>query len=268
MRPGLTAVVLVYNERSTIERCLDALAFCDERIVIDDGSTDGTYEVVAARSDVRLYRHRHTTFAAQRELGRSLASHPWLLCMDGDEFVTPQLASRITDVLIGNPPLDGYFLRRRNPYPRTLRGEHWSQHPRLTRTARTKWLATQSHHAPLDLGGMTLATLTGPNAHLEHEPLDSVPAMLRKAINRSATIASQERTLGRGSSAPRLMASGLARFFKMYVGGGAWRHGVDGLIYAGASAFEAWVKYAVLAEHTPLLSADGGALQFRWGCWR
>jgi glycosyltransferase involved in cell wall biosynthesis len=258
MRPGISAVVMVYNERATIERCLDALAFCDERIVLDDGSTDGTYEVVAARSDVRLYRHRHTTFAAQRELGKSFAIYPWLLTMDGDEFVTPALAERIQDVLIGNPPVDGYFLKRRNPYPRTLDGEYWSQHPRLTRTARTRWVATENPHSPLDLSGMRMGLLDGPHAHLEHEPLASVPAMLRKSINRSATLASQERRRGHVSSSARLLASAAARFFKMYFSGGAWRFGVDGLIFAGATAFEAWVKYAVLAEHAPMLSSDGG----------
>src|SRR5450755_3008271 len=90
----LSAVVMVYNERSTLGRCLDAVAFCDEVVVVDDVSTDGTWEYLRTRSVVAV-QNRHTTFAAQREYGKSLAHGQWILTMDADEYVSAELALAI-----------------------------------------------------------------------------------------------------------------------------------------------------------------------------
>src|SRR4051794_36022313 len=90
----VSAVVLCFNERERIEACVRALAFCDEIVVVDDASTDGTWELLQTLP-VRAIQHRHETFALQREYGNAAASGEWVLSIDADEVVTPELATAI-----------------------------------------------------------------------------------------------------------------------------------------------------------------------------
>jgi glycosyltransferase involved in cell wall biosynthesis len=85
--PLVTAAILVYNGVKTIERCIGSLSFCDEIIVVDDFSNDGTWELLQGL-DVRAVRNSHETFAKQRAFARDLATGKWLLSMDADEYVT------------------------------------------------------------------------------------------------------------------------------------------------------------------------------------
>ena len=105
----LSAVVMVYNGMQTLPRCLDALrACCDEVIVVDDCSTDGTWEYVQSLP-IRSVRHRHTTFGAQRELGKELSRGAWVLTMDADEYVTPELAAAVWVGNRDNRPMRGIY---------------------------------------------------------------------------------------------------------------------------------------------------------------
>ncbi|MCI0574394.1 MAG: glycosyltransferase family 2 protein [Myxococcaceae bacterium] len=256
----LSAVVMVFNERKTIARCLDALvAACDEVVVVDDVSTDGTWEYLQSRGDVRAVQHKHTTFAAQREYGKSLARGRWVLTMDADEYVSPALAAAIRQAIRRPDAPDGFYIWWRTPYPPSLVGASWSKHPRLVRTDRCRWVQTDNPHSPLDMTGLRMEVLSG--AHMEHAPLPNLATALRKSINRSLIVATQERAVGRRTNGLKLFGSTLARFLKMYVRGGAWRHGTSGFIMACAAAFEAFAKQAFLYE-TPLQAAeqlqDGG----------
>ncbi len=262
----LSAVVMCFNEVRVLGRCLDALAFCDERVVVDDCSTDGTWELLEARADVRAIRHRHTTFAAQRQLGKDAALGRWILTMDADEYVTPELALAIRRAIARPDAPDGFHLLRRNPYPATLRGHGWTRHPRLIRAERCRWIVTDNPHSPLDLEGLRMETLEG--GHLEHEPLPDLATMLRKSINRSLIMSTLDRARGRPAGGLRLVGSCLARFLKFYLREGAWRFGGSGLAMALAVAFEAYAKQAFLLE-TPLTGAeaqqDGGPGSFPAG---
>lgn len=261
MAPTLSAVVMVFNERRTIDTCLrPLLELCDEVVVVDDCSTDGTWEYLESLGGrVRAVQHRHTTFAAQREYGKAQATGAWILSMDGDEYVTPELARAIRAALARPDAPDGFFLRRRNPYPRTLRGHFWTAHPRLVRADRCRWVVTDNPHSPLETGGLRFETLQG--GHLEHEPLPDVATLLRKNINRSLIIAAQQREAGRRPGAAAMAATVLARFLKFYLGSGAFRFGASGMVMAWAMAQEALAKSAFLVE-TPTTAPeslqDGG----------
>ena len=198
-QPEISAVVMCFNEKRVIARCLDALAFCDEIVVVDDCSTDGTWELLQARAGVRSFQHRHTTFAAQRQYGKDRATGRWILTMDADEYVTPELAALIRAAIRRPDAPDVFEIRRNNPYPRTLRGAFWTKHPRLVRAEKCRWLVTDDPHSPLDLAGLRVEVLEG--AHLEHEPLPDVATMLRKNVNRSLIVAALDRALERNAPA-------------------------------------------------------------------
>src|SRR5262249_46049023 len=90
----LSAIVITRNEEANIGPCLDALAFCDERIVVDAGSTDRTVALARERG-ARVETHDWQGFGAQKNFALSLAQGDWVLSVDADERVSPALAGEI-----------------------------------------------------------------------------------------------------------------------------------------------------------------------------
>src|SRR5918993_2047324 len=90
----LTLLVIARNEAPIIARCLDSVPFAAEKIVIDSGSTDGTTEV-AARHGARVVHQDWLGFGPQRNFASTQAAHDWILTLDADEALSPELASEL-----------------------------------------------------------------------------------------------------------------------------------------------------------------------------
>jgi len=97
----LSAIVITRNEAANIGACLDGLAFCDERIVVDCGSTDATVEI-ARRKGARVEFHEWRGFGPQKNYALSLATGNWVLSIDADERVTHGLAAAIKTAIGGD----------------------------------------------------------------------------------------------------------------------------------------------------------------------
>lgn len=262
-QPELSAAIMVYNGRATLERCLDALAFCDEICVVDDVSTDGTWEWLQARAardpKLRVFQHRHTTFGAQRQYVKDLTRGRWVLTIDADEYANPELAETIQRNIRRSDAPDGFYLRLRTPYPRGLSGERWSKHPRLVRREKCHWVQTDTPHSPLQMDGVRFEVLEG--ASMQHEPLEGMAQQLRKIINRNLIVGAQGAARGKRPGGFKIFASGVGRFFKAYFRQGGWRHGTDGFLFACLDAFEGFTKYAFMRVHVPeeaVKAIDGG----------
>ena len=91
----ISAVVITKNEETRIEDCLRSLSFCDEILVIDAGSTDGTCRLAEANGARVIVNVPWPGFAAQRNFGFGAAAHDWILFLDADEVVTPELRDEI-----------------------------------------------------------------------------------------------------------------------------------------------------------------------------
>src|SRR5262249_50105768 len=138
--PRLSAIVITRNEAGNIAECLDSLAFCDERIVVDCGSTDDTVALARARG-ANVVHHDWEGFGAQKNYALSLAKGDWVLSLDADERVTPQLAAAINGA-IADGRADGYEFPRLSSFcGRPLRHSGW--HPdyvlRLFRRSRARF---------------------------------------------------------------------------------------------------------------------------------
>jgi len=92
--PRLSAIVITRDEAGNIGECLDSVAFCDERIVVDCGSTDDTVAIARAKG-ATVAHHAWEGFGAQKNYALSLAAGDWVLSIDADERVTPELAAAI-----------------------------------------------------------------------------------------------------------------------------------------------------------------------------
>src|ERR1700724_1554198 len=96
--PRLSAIIIAKNEARNIGVCLDSLAFCDKRIVVDGDSDDGTPEIARARG-ARVATAAWQGFGAQKNFALSLAGGDWVLSIDADERVTPALAQAIATAI-------------------------------------------------------------------------------------------------------------------------------------------------------------------------
>jgi hypothetical protein len=132
---NLSLVVIALNEERSIERCLASVPFAGERLVVDSGSTDGTMAVAGSMS-ARVLSNPFESYSRQKAWAASKAEGEWILSLDADESLDPELGSAIIRLLDDDPPLDAYRLRFRIEYRgRPMRFGPWSgeTHLRLYR---------------------------------------------------------------------------------------------------------------------------------------
>jgi glycosyltransferase involved in cell wall biosynthesis len=113
MRKTLSVAIITHNEEANLERSLGSVAWADEIVVVDSGSTDRTTEI--ARSfRVRFFLEQWKGFAGQKNSALEKCHCDWILSLDADEALSDELAKEIWKLLEEEPPLDGYALPRRN----------------------------------------------------------------------------------------------------------------------------------------------------------
>jgi glycosyltransferase involved in cell wall biosynthesis len=127
----LSACIITFNEADRIEACLRSADFCDEIIVVDSHSTDGTRELAAARG-ARVIERDWRGYRSQKQFAVDAARHEWVLCLDADERVSSKLREEIIALRRAGfataagwsiPRITDYFgrfLRHGNAYPDRL----------------------------------------------------------------------------------------------------------------------------------------------------
>ncbi|MEJ2162977.1 MAG: glycosyltransferase family 2 protein [Robiginitalea sp.] len=117
MRPDhqnkLTALIITYNEIGYIERCINSVRFADEIIVVDSFSTDGTYEYLMEEPDVKVIQHPFENFTHQKSFTLRQASNDWVLFLDADEVVTPELQKEILGTIGSETPHAAFWCYRK-----------------------------------------------------------------------------------------------------------------------------------------------------------
>lgn len=109
----VSVAIVTLNEEENLERTLTSVRWADEIVVVDSGSTDRTVEI-ANTLGARVIERTWPGFAAQKNFAISQCTGTWILSLDADEELTPELQTQIRTMLASNPPVDAYYLRRRN----------------------------------------------------------------------------------------------------------------------------------------------------------
>ncbi|MGE5466068.1 MAG: glycosyltransferase family 2 protein [Ignavibacteria bacterium] len=240
VRQPLSAVLITLNAASQLEASLRSLAFCDEIVVVDSGSTDGTVEL-AQHCGARVIQSEWRGFGAQKQFAVEQAKHDWVLCIDADERVSETLRASIETALV-TPAQQAYRFARCNRFMgRYLRhGEgypDWSL--RLFDRRAARWSDDAVHEKVLFSG--SAGTLAG---DLFHDSAESLESYLNKQ-NRYTTLAAREALArGRRASAVRLALSPLLRFLKFYVFRLGFLDGVPGLVHIVIGCGNSFAKYA------------------------
>jgi glycosyltransferase involved in cell wall biosynthesis len=243
-RAPLSAIIITRNAAAVLGPCLESLAFADEIIVVDSSSSDGTPEL-AARKGARVVRKEWLGFGRQKQFAVEQASHDWVLCLDADERVSPELARSIESALAA-PVSPVYRMARRNRFlGRWLsHGEgypDWS--PRLFNRLNARWSDDLVHEKVLF--AVTPGTLDG---DLMHESADDLSMYLERQ-NRYTTLAARQAfEEGRNANLAHLFLSPFVRFIKFYVMRLGFLDGLPGLLHISIGCMNSYVKYMKLIE--------------------
>lgn len=108
----LTALIITHNEEQNIRTVLENLSFADEIIVVDSFSSDQTFQIASSFENVHVIQHTFENFVSQRNFALSLASHSWILFIDADERLTPELKKEIVLVINQENETVAYFMHR------------------------------------------------------------------------------------------------------------------------------------------------------------
>jgi glycosyltransferase involved in cell wall biosynthesis len=168
----LAGVVLTRNEARHIGDCLDSLAWADERVVVDDFSSDDTAEIAAAHG-VRVVSHRLESFAAQRNAALGAVDTDWVLFVDADERCTPALAEEVRQVIrYGDARARaGWWIPRHNyMLGHRMRGGGWypDHQLRLLRRDRARYDPARPVHEIVLLDGQA-GYLKNPLIHYNYD---------------------------------------------------------------------------------------------------
>jgi glycosyltransferase involved in cell wall biosynthesis len=250
--PQLSAIVITRNEAANIGDCLDSVAFCDERIVVDCGSSDGTVDIAKAKG-ARVEFHEWRGFGPQKNYALSLATGEWVLSIDADERATPKLAGAIKAAL-ADTSADGWELPRRSSFcGRELRHSGWSPDYvlRLFRRGKAKFDDALVHERVICDG--PVKRLDQP---LLHYPVLSLEDALSRMDRYSTASAEALVASGRKVSFLAGIGHGFYSFLRAYVLRLGFLDGAEGFLLAVANAEGSYYRYmkAWLATRKPKIS--------------
>jgi glycosyltransferase involved in cell wall biosynthesis len=237
--PELSGIVITLNEAANIGACLDSIAFCDERIVVDCGSTDSTVEI-ARQKGARVELREWQGYGPQKNYALSLASGTWVLSLDADERVSAELAAAIKTA-IADPTADGWEFPRLSSFcGRQMRHSGW--YPdyvlRLFRRGTASFSDVIVHERVLCPG--TVKRLRSP---LIHHPVLKLEDALSRMDRYSTASAKAIVASGRKVSLMTGIGHGLYSFFKTYVLRAGFLDGAEGFLLAVANAEGSYYRY-------------------------
>ena len=240
----LSVTIITLNEAHALGACLASVAFADEIVVVDSGSTDDTVRIAQAHG-ARVVQQTWLGFGPQKQFAVGAASNDWILALDADERVSPELATAIQTALAqAHPPHVLYHMARANRFMgRVLR--HGEGYPdwcvRLFDRRAANWDDAPVHEAVRATDKHSvIATLKG---DLQHESAESLADYVAKQNRYSSIAAERALQAGERSSGLKMVASPLLRFVKFYVLRGGFLDGKAGFAHCAIGAFASFLKH-------------------------
>jgi glycosyltransferase involved in cell wall biosynthesis len=245
-RPIVSAIIVCFNEEDRIPECLESVGWCDEIVVVDSFSTDRTPEI-CRRYTERFYQREWTGYREQKSYAHSLATKDWVLLVDSDERVTPDLKQEILDSLARDRDEYAAYAVPRLVY---YLGRWWRRggwYPdydvRLFRRELATWGGSDPHEKII-VDGKTRRLKN----HLQHFSYRNIEDHMQR-INRFTSISSSE--LRKNGARWRLSDALLrpaVRFCRSYFIKRGFMEGFAGFYVALSAAVYVFLKYAKLWE--------------------
>ncbi|MSP38871.1 MAG: glycosyltransferase family 2 protein [Deltaproteobacteria bacterium] len=245
-RPKVSAIVVCFNEQDRIADCLESLRWCDEIVVVDSFSTDSTPEI-CRRYTERFFQRPWAGYREQKAYAHSLATGDWVLLVDADERVTPELRRELIDAVARD---DAQYAAYAVPRLVYYLGRWWWRggwYPdydiRLFRRERATWGGSDPHEKII-VDGKTRRLRN----HLQHFSYRSIDDHVQR-INRFTSISSGElRKEGARWRLSDALLRPAVRFFRSYILKRGFLEGFGGFYVALTAAVYVFLKYAKLWE--------------------
>lgn len=242
-RKRFSVIIITKNEAENIRACLESVAWADEIVVVDSGSSDATIDI-CKEFNARVYVHDWPGFGAQKNRALSYATNEWIFSIDADERVTPELRAEI-EAVMGKPHAHTAFrLPRLSSFcGKYIRHSGWYPDyvTRLFRRGSAEF-SDDLVHERLVVNGL-VATL---NSNLIHETFHNLESLLAKVNQYSTAGALMLHKKHKAASLKRAVASALWAFFRTYVLRAGFLDGREGFMIAISTAEVTYYRYAKL----------------------
>lgn len=215
LKEKISGLIITFNEEQNIQEVLDCFKFCDEIIVVDSFSTDNTLEIASQNPKVKIIQNTFEDFTKQRNLALDSAKNDWVLFLDGDERITPELHAEIIKELNRTDRKDAYYFYRKFYFagkPIHYSGTQTDKNFRLFRKSKCRYTAEKKVHETLQVNG-SIGELKNKLLHYSVADYDSY----REKMIYYGELKGKE-LFGKGQkySALIMYAKMAAKFFKTY----------------------------------------------------
>lgn len=174
-REKVSGLIITYNEERNIREVLECFDFCDEIVVVDSFSTDKTIEIAKSFPQVNIFQNQFEDFTKQRNFALTHAKNDWVLFLDGDERITPQLKKEIIEELSKPDKKDAYFFYRKFFFAGKAihySGTQTDKNFRLFRKSKARYISEKKVHETLQVQG-TIGELKNKLLHYSVTDYDS-----------------------------------------------------------------------------------------------
>ena len=240
----ISAIIITKNAGTMIRRCLESVAWADETIVVDSGSTDDTAEICRALGVKFTVTPDFPGFGAQKNRALDAATGDWVFSIDADEWVTPELHDEMRAVMADPAAAPAYALPRRSSFcGREMKHSGWwpDYVVRLFRREAARFSEDLAHERLVVTGATR--KLRQP---LMHEAISTMEQMLGKMNLYSSASARMLHARGRQASIGTAVLHGSWAFFRTYVLRRGFLDGREGFILAVANAEGSYYRYIKL----------------------
>jgi glycosyltransferase involved in cell wall biosynthesis len=241
---SLSIIVIARDSERTIRRCLESVAWADEIVLVDSGSTDRTVEIgreLGARVSQTADWPGH---GPQKNRALDLATGDWVFSLDSDEWITPEVRAELEAAMAAPGGKAAYMLPRRSSFcGRFMRHSGWwpDYVKRLFRRGTARFSDDQGHDRLIVDG--TVGRLTQP---ILHETITSLDQLVDKMNTYSAMTARNLQQRGRRASIFTALFHGGWAFFRTYFLRAGFLDGREGLMLAVANAENSYYRYCKL----------------------
>lgn len=241
----LSVVLIVKNEAENLAACLDTVSWADEIVVLDSGSEDDTLAIASRYTDKVFTESDWQGFGVQRQRAQAHASGDWILMLDADERVTPQLGESIRQVVREDRQNQVFALARLSwCFGRFIRHSGWYPDYVVRLYPREKAAYDDRLvHEKLNHGELSVRRLSGDLLHYTYRDLHHY---LVKSAGYARDWAAQRHRTGKRASLMQGSIHAFACFVRMYLFRAGFLDGRAGLLLALLSAHSTFVKYADL----------------------
>ena len=243
MKPTITVVVSAYNEESSLSRCLSSVSFADEIIIVDNSSLDKT-GTVARKFTKHVFRQPNILMLnTNKNYGFGKATSDWILNLDADEEIPPDLAKEIQAVIAANPTENGFWIKRKNIiFGKWMTHGLWwpDKQIRLFRRGKAKFPCVHIHEY-IRVEGQ-VGELNEPYLHYNYESVHQYLTKIDRASTSEAISLSEMKYQLAWYDAVRFP---LSDFLKIYFAQHAYKDGLHGLVL---SLFQAFYSFSVFAK--------------------